>query len=207
MFGESLIVPFLRNHPNIQLDLVVSDAAVDIVADGYDAGVQLGEVIDKDMIAMPVTGDLRLVVVAAPSYVAQRGVPAHPRDLTQHDCLNWHPTVGAPPYRWEFNENGRDFAVSVPARVLSTHAVLNRRLAVAGLGITLAFREHVKEYLERGELVSMLDKFCAPFPGYYLYYPQRRQASRALRALIDHLKRWRRTTRIGKRRRPPNGGS
>jgi DNA-binding transcriptional LysR family regulator len=201
MFGESLIVPFLTDHPNIQLDLVVGDAPVDIVADGYDAGIQLGEVIDKDMIAVPVTGDLRLAVVAAPSYVAQRGMPAHPRDLTQHDCLNWHPAVDAPPYRWEFTENGRVFTVSVPTRVLSTHAVLNRRLAVAGLGITLAFREHVRDYLERGELVSMLDKFCLPFPGYYLYYPQRRQASRALRALIDHLKRWRRTTRIGKRQR------
>jgi len=200
MFGESLIVPFLTDYPNIQLDLVVGDAPVDIVADGYDAGIQLGEVIDKDMIAVPVTGDLRLAVVAAPSYVARRGMPAHPRDLTQHDCLNWHPTVDAPPYRWEFTENGRDFTVAVPTRVLSTHAILNRRLAVAGLGITLAFREHVKEYLERRQLVSMLDKFCVPFQGYYLYYPQRRQASRALRALIDHLKHWRRTTHIGKRR-------
>jgi DNA-binding transcriptional LysR family regulator len=90
--------------------------------------------------------------------------------------------------------------VSVPARVLSTHAILNRRLAVAGLGITFAIREHVKDYLDRGELVSLLDKFCVPFPGYYLYYPQRRQASRALRALIDHLKRWRSGSRIGKRR-------
>src|SRR5437588_5408587 len=97
MFGESLIVPFLTDYPNIQLDLVVSDAAVDIVSDGYDAGIQLGEVIDKDMIAVPVTGDLRLAVVAAPSYVARRGVPAHPRDLTHHDCINWHSTVDAPP--------------------------------------------------------------------------------------------------------------
>jgi DNA-binding transcriptional LysR family regulator len=200
MFGESLIVPFLKEYPHIQLDLVVSDAPVDIVADGYDAGIQLGEVIDKDMIAVPVTGDLRLTVVGSPKYFAERGVPAHPRDLTEHDCLNWHPTPTAPPYRWEFMENGRDFAVAVPARVLSTHAVLNRRLAVAGLGITLAFKEHVKDYIDRGELVSVLDKYCVPFPGYYLYYPQRRQASRSLRALIDHLQRWRRSTRIGKRR-------
>ena len=200
MFGESLIVSFLMEYPNIQLDLVVSDVAIDIVADGYDAGIQLGEVIDKDMFAVPVTGDLELTVVAAPEYIARRGLPVHPRDLTQHVCINWHPTGESPPYRWEFSENGRNFAVSVPARVLSTNAVLNRRLAVAGLGITLAFREHVKDYLDRGELVSMLEKFCEPFPGYYLYYPQRRQASRALRALIEHLRRWRRSARIGKRR-------
>jgi DNA-binding transcriptional LysR family regulator len=200
MFAESILADFLKQHDHIQLDLAVSDAPVDIVADGYDAGIQLGEVIDKDMIAVPVTGDLRLTVVGAPDYFARRGIPVHPRDLTQHDCINWHPSIDSSPYRWEFTENGRGFSVAVPARVLSTHAVLNRRLAVAGLGITLAFRENVKKFLDSGELVSVLDKYCAPFPGYYLYYPQRRQASRALRAFIDYLTRWRRNSRIGKRR-------
>jgi DNA-binding transcriptional LysR family regulator len=200
MFGESLLTSFLKDYPHIRLDLVVSEAPVDIVADGFDAGIHLGEVIDKDMVAVPVSGDLRLAVVGSPSYFARRGVPNHPRDLTHHECLNWHPTVDAPPYRWEFTENGRDFSVAVPARVLSTHAALNRRFAVAGLGITLAFRAHVKEFLDRGDLVTVLDKFCDPFPGYYLYYPQRRQASRALRALIDHLKQWRRTSGGSRRR-------
>ena len=199
MFGESLLSGFLTEHPHIQLDLVVSDAPVDIVADGYDAGIQLGEVIDKDMIAVPVTGDLRLTVMGAPAYFARKGIPKHPRDLTQHDCLNWHPTVDTPPYRWEFIENGRDFSVTVPARVLSTDAPMNRRLAVAGLGLTVAFKNHVKDFLDRGELVSVLDKVCGPFPGYYLYYPQRRQASRALRALIDHLQLWRRASRRKRR--------
>ena len=200
MFGESLLAGFLKDHPHIRLDLAVSESPVDIVADGFDAGIHLGEVIDKDMIAVPVSGDLRLAVVGSPSYFARQGMPNHPRDLTQRECLNWHPTVDAPPYRWEFTENGRDFSVAVPARVLSTHAALNRRFAVAGLGITLAFRNHVKEFLDRGELVTVLDKYCVAFPGYYLYYPQRRQASRALRALIDHLKQWRRTTSSGRRR-------
>src|SRR5256714_13679339 len=169
LFGESLLSGFLHTHPHIQLDLVVSDAPVDIVADGYDAGIQLGEVIDKDMIAVPVTGDLRLAVVGARGYFARRGVPAHPRDLIHHECLNWHSTAGAPPYRWEFTENGRHFSVTVPAKVLSTDSALNRRLAIAGLGVTLAFKNHVSEAISRGELVSVLAKFCAPFPGYYLY--------------------------------------
>jgi len=199
MFGESLLAGFLTAYPHIQLDLVVSDAPVDIVADGYDAGIQLGEVIDRDMIAVPVTGDLRLTIVGSPDYLARRGVPKHPRDLTGHDCLNWHPTVESPAYKWEFSENGRDFSVTVPARVLSTHAVLNRRFAIAGLGLTLAFRVNVQDAIDRGELVSVLDKFCVPFPGYYLYYPQRRQASRALRAFIDHLQRWRRVSRSKRR--------
>jgi DNA-binding transcriptional LysR family regulator len=201
LFGESFLSEFLSRHPHVQLDIVVSDAPLDIVADGYDAGIQLGEVIDKDMIAVPVTGDLRLAVVASPKYFARRGVPAHPRDLVHHDCLNWHPTPDAPPYRWEFTENGRNFSVAVPAKVLSTDSALNRRLAAAGLGITLAIRTNVSESLNRGELVSVLDKFCAPFAGYYLYYPQRRQASRSLRALVDFLKTQRRKSRRTKGKR------
>ena len=112
MIGESLLTGFVAEHPHIQLDLVVSDAPVDIVAEGYDAGIQLGEVIDKDMIAVPVTDDLRLAVVAAPSYFARHKKPKHPRELVEHDCLNWHPTAETPPYRWEFTENGRVFAVA-----------------------------------------------------------------------------------------------
>lgn len=201
MVGESLLAGFLAEHPHVQLDLVVSDAPVDIVAAGFDAGIQLGEVIDRDMIAVAVTGDLRLAVVGAPSYFARRGVPKHPRDLVEHDCLNWHPTADTPPYRWEFTEDGRDFAVAVRARVLSTDAALNRRLAIAGLGVTLSFEAHVRDALASGELVRVLEPFCEPFPGYYLYYPQRRHASRALRALIDHLRRWRQAGRGAKRGR------
>jgi DNA-binding transcriptional LysR family regulator len=201
LIGESLLAGFLSEHPHVQLDLVVSDAPVDIVAEGFDAGIQLGEVIDKDMIAVPVTGDLRLTVVGAPSYFARRGRPTHPRELIDHDCLNWHPTSDDPPYRWEFTENGRDFSVAVRARVLSTDAALNRRLAIAGLGITLSYEGHVRGALGEGQLVSVLEEFCAPFPGYYLYYPQRRQASRALRAFVEHLRSWRGAGRRRKRSR------
>jgi DNA-binding transcriptional LysR family regulator len=200
-FGGSFLAGFLAAHPLVRLDVVVSDSPVDIVAEGFDAAIQLGEVIDKDMIAVPVTGDLRLAVVGAPSYFARRGVPAHPRDLAQHDCLNWHPSVGSPPYRWEFTEKGRGFAVSVPARVLSTDSTLNRRLAIAGMGITMSFESHVREAIEAGQLVSVLKEYCTPFPGYYLYYPERRQASRALRALIDHLRQSRAAGRRPKRGR------
>jgi DNA-binding transcriptional LysR family regulator len=193
----ALLADFMSGHPQVRLDLVVSDAPVDIVAEGYDAAIQLGEVIDKDMIALPLTGELRMAVVASPTYLKRRGVPAHPRDLAQHDCLNWHPTAGSPPYRWEFAETGRGFGVTVPARVLSTDAALNRRLAIAGVGITMSFESHVREAIERRELVSILERFCAPFPGYFLYYPQRRQASRVLRALIDHVRLMRSRTTAG----------
>lgn len=188
LFAESLLATFLAKHSHIRLDLVVSDEPTDIVAEGFDAGIQLGEVIDKDMVAVPVTGDLRLTVVGAPSYFARRGVPRHPRDLVNHDCLNWHPAAHAAPYRWEFTENGRDFSVSVRARVLSTDSELNRRLVAAGVGLTLAIHSQVQGAIAQGTLVSVLDEFCSPFAGYSLYYPQRRQASRALNALAAHVR-------------------
>ena len=185
----ALLADFLGAHPQIRLDVLVSDQPIDIVAEGFDAGIRLGEVIDRDMIAVPVSGDLRLVVVGAPSYFARRKKPKHPRDLGEHDCINWHPTAETPPYRWEFTENGRDFSVDVRARVLTNDPALNVRLAIAGAGLTLADESRSRDALARGELVAVLEKFSTPFPGFYLYYPQRRQASPALRALVDYLRR------------------
>ncbi|HEX7977185.1 MAG TPA: LysR family transcriptional regulator [Gemmatimonadaceae bacterium] len=185
----ALLADFLGAHPQLRLAVLVSDQPIDIVAEGFDAGIRLGEVIDRDMIAVPVSGDLRLVVVGAPSYFARRKKPKHPRDLVEHDCINWHPTADAPPYRWEFTENGRDFSVDVRARVLTNDPSLNVRLAIAGAGLTLADESRSRDALARGELVAVLEKFSTPFPGFYLYYPQRRQASPALRALVDYLRR------------------
>ncbi len=202
--GESylngpLLAGFLKEHQHVGLDLVVSDEPVDIVAEGYDGGIRLGEIIDRDMIAVPVSGDLRLVVVGAPSYFAKHRKPKHPRDLVDHDCINWHPTAEAPPYRWEFTENKREFSVDVRARVLTNDPALNVRLARAGAGLTMS-DERVRDYVARGELVSVLEEFSTPFPGFYLYYPERRHASPALRALVDYLRRQRRDNRARRKR-------
>src|ERR687883_853245 len=124
---DQVLAGFLAAHPHIRLELAVSNETTDIVANGYDAGVQLGEVIDRDMVAVPVSGDLRLTVVGAPAYFARHPRPKHPRDLVEHECLNWHPTPEAPPYRWEFTEPGpdgsphgrRELAVAAPGRVLT----------------------------------------------------------------------------------------
>jgi len=190
----ALLAGFLDAHRHVQLDIVLSDEPGDIVAEGYDAGVRLGEVIDKDMIAVPVSGDLRLVVVGAPSYFATHPKPTHPRDLAEHACINWHPTASAPPYRWEFTdpETGRDFSVAVPARVLTTDPALNVRLAIAGAGLALADASRSREPVAKGELVAVLEEFSTPFPGFYLYYPERRHASPALRAFVDYLREARR---------------
>lgn len=191
-FNGPLLAGFLAAHPHVKLDLGVSETTVDIVAEGYDAGARLGEVIDRDMIAVPISGDIRLVVVAAPSYLERRPVPRHPRELVEHECLAWHPTPDAPVYRWEFSEPGprgrREFSVAVPARVLTTDPTMNIRLACAGAGVTMVREDRVRDELARGALVIVLAEFSVPFPGYYLYFPQRRQASPALRALVDYLR-------------------
>jgi len=189
-----LLSGFLGENPHIKLDIFFSDEPVDIVAEGYDAGIRLGEVIDKDMIAVPVSGDLRLIVVGAPSYFARRGKPKHPRELVDHDCINWHPTPESQPYKWEFTEDGRDFSVDVRARILTNDPALNIRLARSGVGLSLA-DDRASEDLKSGELVPVLEEFSTPFPGFYLYYPQRRHASPALRAFIDYLRRERKHRR------------
>jgi DNA-binding transcriptional LysR family regulator len=195
-----LFADFLAAHPHVLLDLLVSDEPLDIVGAGFDAGIRLGEVIDRDMIAVPVSGDLRLLVVGSPAYFARHPKPAHPRDLAAHGCINWHATAEAPPYRWEFTEEGRDFAVAVPTRVLTNDPALNLRLAHAGAGLTLASEDRAREEIASGALVAVLEEFSTPFPGFYLYYPQRRHASPALRALVDHLRHSRRADRADRDR-------
>jgi DNA-binding transcriptional LysR family regulator len=182
-----VLADFLAAHPHVQLDLAVSGAIPDIVAGGYDAGVELGEVIDRDMIAVPITGKMRLAVVGSPAYFARHPAPKHPRDLTEHVCINWHPTPDAPAYRWEFTEDGRDFSVAVETRVLCTDGGVILRFARAGLGLAMVYAEQVAEDLARGSLFSVLEEFLPPFAGCYLYYPNRRHTSPALRALIDYL--------------------
>jgi DNA-binding transcriptional LysR family regulator len=185
--GGPALEGFLERYPEVGLDLIVSDAPVDIVAEGYDAGVRLGEVIDQDMIAMPVSGPLRLVVVGAPSYFARHVAPEHPRDLVRHACINWRAGPGESPYRWAFTEAGHDFSVAVPARVVTNDLALMLRLAIAGVGLTLRDEDATRPYVERGQLVPVLEAYSTPFPGFYLYYPRRRLTSPALRALIDYL--------------------
>jgi DNA-binding transcriptional LysR family regulator len=200
------LADFLGAHPHVRLDIVVSDGPVDLVAGGFDAGIQLGEVIDRDLIAIAITGDIRMAVVGSPAYLARRGTPRHPRDLLEHECINWHPTPESPAYKWEFTEprpkgsgrRAREITLAVPGRVVSTDSTVNIRLAREGFGLTIVYEDEVRDEIASGGLVSVLQEYCEPFPGYYLYYPQRRQASPALRALIDHVGRHRQARRSRK---------
>lgn len=189
-----LLASFAAANPAVTIDIVVSDDEFDIVAAGYDAGVRLGDVIEKDMIAVPLTGQQREVVVASPTYLAAHSAPSHPRELIRHRCIGWRPSPDVAPYRWEFEEAGIPFDVAVEPHITTNDLRLMLRLALAGGGITFATYETFRPFIEKGQLVSLLDDFLPPFPGFYLYFPQRRNMAPKLRALIEHVRQWGKTS-------------
>lgn len=183
------LATFAEANPEIQVDISVTDEEFDIVAEGYDAGVRLGEVIEQDMIAVPVAGDERQLAVCAPGYLQRFGAPSHPSELADHRCIGWRPKPKVPPYRWEFAEKGKEFSVAVAPEITTNDMALMTKLAVAGAGITFGMEESFRPWIERGELVPVLEDYCPRFAGFYLYYPSRRNVAPKLRALIDHLRR------------------
>jgi DNA-binding transcriptional LysR family regulator len=183
-----LISTFAQAHPLVTVDVTVTDEEFDIVAAGFDAGVRLGEVIEQHMVAVPIGGQVREAVVASPAYLAANGAPDHPRDLVRHRCIGWRRSPEIAPYRWEFEENGTAFNVSVEPQITTNDLRFMVRSALAGAGITFATEETFRPHIKSGELVSLLEQFLPPFPGFYLYFPNRRNMPPKLRALVDHIK-------------------
>lgn len=183
-----LVASFAEAHPQVTIDITVTDEEFDIVAAGFDAGVRLGEVIEQDMIAVPLGGPVREAVVAAPAYIAAHGTPGHPRDLAQHRCIGWRSSPDIAPHHWDFSENGVPFKLAVEPQITTNDLTFMLRCALAGGGITFATEETFRPHLESGALVSLLEDYLPPFPGFYLYFPSRRNMPPKLRALIDHVR-------------------
>jgi DNA-binding transcriptional LysR family regulator len=183
-----LVARFVEAYPGITLDVTVTDEVSDIVAAGHDAGVRLGEVIEQDMVAVPLTGEQRQVAVASPAYLARHGTPLHPRELVAHRCIGWRPAPGVAPYRWEFSEDGRDFDVAVNPQVTTNDMLLMVRTALAGGGITFGIEDTFRPYIARGELVALLGDYLPPFAGFFLYFPSRHNQPPKLRALVEHVR-------------------
>ncbi|TIQ40228.1 MAG: LysR family transcriptional regulator [Mesorhizobium sp.] len=183
-----LLAAFAEAHPRVIVDVTVTDEEFDIVAAGFDAGVRLGEVIEQDMIAVPVGGQVREAVVASPEYLLANGMPEHPRDLVRHRCIGWRRSPEIAPYRWEFEEDGTSFNVAVEPHITTNDLRLMLRSALAGAGITFAAEETFRPYIESGALVSLLEQYLPSFPGFFLYFPNRRNMAPKLRALVDHIK-------------------
>jgi DNA-binding transcriptional LysR family regulator len=186
-----LLARFAEAHPKVTVDVTVTDDELDIVEHGYDAGVRLGEVIEQDMIAVPVSGPQTEVAAASPGYIAQHGVPRHPKDLLEHRCIGWRPGPNTAPWRWEFEQDGTPFDVMVDPQVTTNDLRLMLRVAVAGGGITFATRDCMRDHFDSGALVPLLEDYLPPFAGFYLYFPQRKHMAPKLRALVDHVRQWR----------------
>lgn len=184
----SAIDRIMHENPDIEIELNIETGFVDIVAQRYDAGVRLGESLEKDMIAVPIGPRLRMAAVGAPSYFAQRGTPATPHELAHHSCINLRLPTSGGIYAWEFEQDGREVRVKVEGQLVLNDVDLISQAAVSGLGIAFVIEDHVAEELGVGTLIRVLEDWCKPFDGYYLYYPSRRQPSPAFTLLLDALR-------------------
>jgi DNA-binding transcriptional LysR family regulator len=181
------LAKFTHDYPAVVLDITADDSRLDIVAGGFDAGIHFGEYIQKDMIAVRVSKDHRAAIVGAPGYFKSHPKPKTPHDLLKHRCINFrHGTAGL--YRWEFDKGNKSLSVSVNGPLIVDDVETLIRAAIDGVGLAFVSDERVIPQLESGELVRVLDDWCQPFPGFFLYYPSRRQQPAALSALIATLR-------------------
>jgi len=177
-------------YPDVHVEIAIDSRFVDIAKEGYDAGIRLGESIDKDMIGVRISPDMEMVVAGSPDYFLKHPKPETPQDLTAHSCINLRlPTLGGL-YAWEFGKDGRPLNVRVEGQFTSNDPDLLVDAALAGRGLVCMLLDHVSPHLESGRLVRVLADWCPRFAGYHLYYPSRRQVTSAFRLLIDGL-RWR----------------
>ena len=178
---------FTRAYPEITLDLSIQDRLVDIVAEGFDAGIRLNETLERDMIAARLGGELRILVVATPDYFGKYGKPQHPDDLDAHNCICFRFSSGRL-YRWELEKAGQALEMAVQGSVIVDDSVLIKQIILEGTGIGFVFESMIRGELEQGLLETALEDWCPSFPGLYLYYPSRNHMRPALRAFIDFYK-------------------
>jgi len=181
------LATFTRDYPDVVLDITADDSRLDIVAGGFDAGIHFGEYIQKDMIAVRVSKDHRAAIVGAPGYFKSHSKPKTPHDLLKHRCINFrHGNAGV--YRWEFDKGKKSLSVAVNGPLIVDDVETVVRAAMDGIGLAFVSDERVTPQLESGELIRVLEDWCQPFPGFFLYYPSRRQQLAALSALINTLR-------------------
>lgn len=180
------VIPVLRRaHPKVAVEISVEDAAMDLPAHGYDAGIRIGEMVERDMVAVRLTRDIVWSVVASPAYLAARGTPQQPEDLTQHDAIRYRfPTSGAI-YRWEFERDGRTLTVDPPGSLVVNDGALLISFALAGLGLAYVADIAAEEEIEADRLRPVLQPFLPRSPGLFLYFPRRASIQPKLRAFID----------------------
>lgn len=184
------LAPLLAEYPELRLEIDSNAALVDIVGERFDAGVRLGEQIDKDMISIPIGPPERMRVVASPDYLRRFGTPRHPRDLTAHDCIQIRMPTARAPIPWEFEKDGKPLNVRVSGRIICNNREVQIDAVRRGLGLAWMMQDYATPLIESGDVVGVLDDWCGEFPGFHLYYPSRRQHSHAFALVIAAL-RWR----------------
>jgi DNA-binding transcriptional LysR family regulator len=182
---ERLLPRFVEKHPQVQVEVCVDDGFVDIVADGYDAGIRLVEAIHRDMVHVRLSPPCRVVVAGAPSYFKRRGVPQKPQDLLQHDCICVRRAHSGEPFAWELERGDKTWRVPVRGPVTTNESGLRRSLALTGVGLIYTLEPVISDELKRGRLRLALEPFAPSVPGLFLYFPSRSQISPAFRAFVD----------------------
>lgn len=180
--------PVLSSYPDIKLELSIDNGLRNIVEDGFDAGIRLGESVEKDMIAVRVGPDWRMVAVASPRYLAAHPVPEHPQDLIGHDCINMRQATAGGLYAWEFAKDGKDLRVRVDGQFTFNSSYPMVDAALNGYGIAYVPESLVAQQVADGRLILLLDDWSPSFEGYYIYYPSRRQNSPAFEVVVDALR-------------------
>lgn len=182
------LTPLLTAYPDIRLEFDANHGLRNIVADRFDAGVRMGDTIDKDMVAMPITPPLRMAAVASPDYFHRHEAPQVPHDLLHHNCINMRQATAGGLYVWDFDGEDGPVNVRVDGQLTFNTSAHIAEAALAGLGIAFLPEQEVAEGLEQGTLIRVLERWCEPFPGYYLYYPSRKQPSPAFTLVREALR-------------------
>jgi len=182
------LTPLLRQYPDIHMEFDVNYGFRDIVADRFDAGVRLGDTIDKDMIAVPISTELRMAAVASPAYFKRNSRPQSPHDLIHHNCINQRFPSSGGLYVWEFEHQGQELNVRVEGQLVLNTSTAIVDAAVQGLGIAFLPEDEFSPHLQEGRLERVLEEWCEPFAGYYLYYPSRRQPTTAFSMVLNALR-------------------
>jgi DNA-binding transcriptional LysR family regulator len=183
-----VLSPLLRSYPDLHVELIIDSSLTDIVAERFDAGVRLGESIAKDMVAVRVGPELRMAVVAAPSYFAEHPKPKSPDELANHRCINIRMATAGGLYAWELEKGSRNLHVRVEGQLVFNNSRMAVRAAVDGLGLACVLEDLIADELAAGGLMRVLTDWCPPFAGYHLYYPSRRQPSAAFALIVEALR-------------------
>jgi DNA-binding transcriptional LysR family regulator len=181
---EPVLTEFRAAYPAVEVEITVEDRSVNIVEEGFDAGIRLGEMIEADMVGVRLTPPFRCAIVASPAYLARRGRPVRPEELRVHDCINFRQGRGTL-YRWEFEEGGREWEMAVPGPLATNDGALMMAACVQGLGLAYTLEPVAAPLVEQGLLKRVLEPFCPETPGFFLYFPHRAQVMPKLRAFAD----------------------